>query len=133
MPTAAPIQKTAPLGASALPAGVASRRPYSYFVVGNLGAFALATGPAVAVALAWLRDRRVWLLVGGGLLVVALADLSGMSKAEVERIWVPFVPWVVLATAAFGIARARVRWVRPRLVLQVTSGLLIQLAVRSPW
>ncbi len=24
-----------------------------------------------------------------------------MSKAEVERIWLPFVPWALLATAAF--------------------------------
>ena len=62
-------------------AGVASRRPYAYFLLGNLAAFALALGPAVAVALAWLRDRAAWLLVGGGLTVVALADLSGMSKA----------------------------------------------------
>jgi hypothetical protein len=116
-------------------AGVASTRPYSYFVVGNLGAFALATGPAVAVALSWLRDRRAWLLVGGALLVVALADVSGMSKAEVERIWLPFVPWVVLATAAFGVGRSQAhdRWVRPWLALQVGTGLLVQLAVRSPW
>ncbi len=114
-------------------AGVGGRRPYSYFVVGNLGAFALAVGPAVAVALAWLRDRRVWLLVGGALVAVALADLSGMSKAEVERIWLPFVPWVVLATAAFGPGRTRAHWVRPWLVLQVTGGLLVELAVRSPW
>ncbi len=112
-------------------AGVASRRPYSYFVVGNLGAFAIAVGPAVAVALAWLRDRTVWLLVGGALLVVVLADVSGMSKAEVERIWIPFVPWVVLATAAFGGTRRR--WVSAWLGLQVASGLLVQLAVRSPW
>ncbi len=119
-------------------AGVASRRSYAYFLVGNLGAFAIATGPAVAVALAWLRDRGVWLLVGGALVVVALADLSGMSKAEVERIWVPFVPWVVLATAAFisdPDRRRRMRHptVRAWLGLQVASGLLVQLAVRSPW
>ena len=32
-------------------------RPYGYFVVGNLVAFAVAVGPATAVALARLRDR----------------------------------------------------------------------------
>ncbi len=86
--------------------GVAIHRPYSYFFFADIALFAVATGPAVAVALSNLRDRRVWLLVGAALAVVALADLSGMSKAEVERIWLPFVPWVVLATAALSRAAA---------------------------
>jgi len=115
-------------------AGVAGRRPYEYFVVGNVGAFALALGPAVAVALAWLRDRRVWLLAGGGLLVMVLADISGMSKAEVERIWLPFVGWVLLATAALGArSLARLPARRAWLALQVATGLAIEMAIRSPW
>jgi hypothetical protein len=114
-------------------AGVASRRPYEYFVVANLAAFALALGPAVAVALAWLRDSKLWLLVGGGLAAVALADLSGMSKAEVERIWLPFVPWIVLATAALGCRRKPSSPPRGWLGLQAASGFLLQVAVRSPW
>ncbi len=82
-------------------AGVASARDYGFFVpLGNPAAFALATGPAALVGLAHLRDRRLALLVGGGWLTVAVANLSGMSKAEVERIWLPFVPWVLLAAAA---------------------------------
>ncbi len=86
-------------------AGVAKHRPYSYFLVADLALFAVATGPAIAVGLGRLRDRNLWLLVGGVLAVVALADLSGMSKAEVERIWLPFVPWVALAR---GLGRPRV-------------------------
>ena len=78
--------------------GVASRRPYRYFLFADLAAFALALGPAAVVAIARLRDRRVWLLVGAALGAIAVADLSGMSKAEVERIWLPFVPWALLAT-----------------------------------
>ncbi len=114
-------------------AGVASRRPYSYFVVGNLGAFALAVGPAAAVGLARLRDRRVWLLVGGALLVVALADLSGMSKGEVERIWLPFVPWVLLATVAIVTTRMQTGWTRIWLCIQAAIAIAVQAAVRSPW
>lgn len=115
-------------------AGVGGRRPYGYFVFGNIGAFALALGPAVAVALMWLRDRRVWLLVGGGLLVMILADVSGMSKAEVERIWLPFVPWVLLATTALGAgALCRLGARRIWLALQIATGLAIEMAVRSPW
>jgi hypothetical protein len=31
---------------------------------------------------------------------VLVADLSGLSKGEVERIWLPFAPWVTVAAAA---------------------------------
>jgi hypothetical protein len=114
-------------------AGVASRRPYEYFVLGNLAAFALAVGPAVAIGLAVLRDRRVWLLVGAVLGVIVLADLSGMSKAEVERIWLPFTPWLLLATACIaGMRHASVK-LRALLCGQAAVALVIQAAVRSPW
>ncbi|NES27065.1 hypothetical protein GCE86_14690 [Micromonospora terminaliae] len=46
----------------------------------------LALGPAV-------------LLPAAAALVVATADLSGMSKAEVERIWLPFAVWLLIAAA----------------------------------
>jgi len=77
--------------------GVAASRPYPFFFVSNLAAFAVALGPAVCVGLTRLRDRAAWPLVGGGLAAVAIADLSGMSKGEVERIWLPFAPFVMLA------------------------------------
>jgi hypothetical protein len=120
-------------------AGVASRRPYAYFVVADIAAFAIAVGPAAAAGLAALRDRATWLLVGAALAVVALADLSGMSKAEVERIWLPFVPWVLLATTSLTVTAAgshrtraatRVRWL---LAAQVATALVLQVAIRSPW
>jgi methylthioxylose transferase len=30
---------------------------------------------------------------------VAAADVSGLSKAEVERIWLPFAVWLLVAVA----------------------------------
>ncbi|MBA3283352.1 MAG: hypothetical protein H0U29_14095 [Acidimicrobiia bacterium] len=81
-------------------AGVATRRPYAYFaLLGNPAAVAVALGPAVAVAFARVRDRRLWVLAGGALAAMAAADLSGLSKGEVERIWLPFVPWVLVLCA----------------------------------
>ena len=32
-------------------------------------------------------------------LAIAAADLSGLSKAEVERIWLPYAIWLLVATA----------------------------------
>jgi len=61
---------------------------------------ALAVGPAVVVALVRLRGRP-WLALSPVLAALLLADVSGLSKAEVERIWLPFYPWLTLATLAF--------------------------------
>ncbi len=81
-------------------AGIASHRPYGAYLVGDLAVLAIALGPAIAVAFGRLRDARMWLLVGSAMAAVAIADLSGMSKAEVERIWLPFMPALLVAGAA---------------------------------
>ena len=101
-------------------------RPYSYFVWANLGALVLVVGLAAAVGirrvLAGLpgRVREVrhdagtspelvlTALVVAALLAVAVADVSGMSKGEVERIWLPFAVWLVPAAAL--LPRSSVRW-----------------------
>ena len=109
---------------------LARARPYPYFLAANLAALLVALGPAVWVAVARLRDRRLWLLVGGALVAVLIADLSGLSKAEVERIWMPFMPWIAVATAgAFEGTAARRTW----LGINVVWALAIQALVWSPW
>jgi hypothetical protein len=100
-------------------AGVASVRGYGYFLVANLAVFALALGPAIAVALAHLRNRRIWIVVGSCLAAVAIADLSGMSASETERIWQPFMPLVLLAGCALD---------RPRVWLSVQLAVAVALA-----
>jgi hypothetical protein len=115
-------------------AGIGGERPYAAFFVANLACLALVLGPAIAVALARLRDRRVWLLVGAALVAIALADLSGMSKGEVERIWLPFVPWVLLAGGAMVATRAGRVAAAPRwLAVQAATALTLQTLVHTPW
>ncbi len=105
-------------------------RPYPFFVAANLAALLVALGPAVWVALARLRDRRLWLLVGAAIVAVAIADVSGLSKAEVERIWLPFMPWIAVAAGgAFDDASARRSW----LGVNVMWAIAVQSLVRSPW
>lgn len=108
---------------------IARVRPAWLFVWANLAAFAVVLGPAAWVGLVRLRDRRLWLLVGGATLAVAIADLSLMSKGEVERIWLPFAPWFLLAGAALGARRQRRLW----LDVQAAFAVAIQLWVVSPW
>jgi hypothetical protein len=105
---------------------VARFRPYSYFVVANIVVFATAIGPAIVVAVTRLRDHSARLIVGAGLAVVVLADMTGLSKAETERIWQPFMPLALLAGTA--LLRQR-RW----LALQVATAVTLAVCLRSPW
>ncbi|MGP3978485.1 hypothetical protein ACTWQF_31655 [Streptomyces sp. 8N114] len=59
------------------------------------GAGGLADGPAHRLG----SRERLALLVLAALLTIAVADLSGMSKAETERIWLPFLTWLLPAAA----------------------------------
>jgi hypothetical protein len=112
--------------------GIASSRPGVYLtLVGNPAALALAVGPAVAAGL-WAAARHAvgrrpdvaTSLALAALAAVALADLSQMSRGEVERIWLPFVPWLALAAPGDR---------RPWLAAQVAVGLTLQSTLVSPW
>ncbi|TDQ04343.1 hypothetical protein [Labedaea rhizosphaerae] len=81
--------------------GIGAIRPYSYWVWANLACLAVVVGPAVAPGLrrAFADRGRTSLpvvaLAGAALVAVLAADVSGLSKAETERIWLPFAVWLV--------------------------------------
>ena len=114
--------------------GAASMRSFSYWVWANLAALAISAGPAVGMGLARLLalarrlDRTLLLLIGAGFLMIAAADLSGMSKAEVERIWLPFIPWITLSLGLLS-----TRWARVALAVQLVSALLVQHLLYTSW
>lgn len=110
--------------------GVASTRPYDFFLLSNLAAFAVALGPAIAIGLGRVRERHLLLLVSAALAAVTLADLSGMSKGEVERIWLPFLPWVLLAAAALPQGPTAQRLL---LGAQLALGVAIQTSLATLW
>lgn len=113
--------------------GAGGIRPYGYFVWANLACTVLVvglatvaglrrTGAAAPGALGRLRigrttpaDRLV-LLVLSALLALLAADLSGMSKAETERIWLPFATLLLAATALLPRAGRR-HWLTAQAVL----------------
>jgi hypothetical protein len=118
--------------------GIAQDRPQAYWWYADLAALVVCAGPlllsglacaAVTASSAARRGARVALLLSGSaVLVVALADASGMSKAEVERIWLPFVPWL---TVSFALLPER--WRRWGLGLQVLAALLVQHLFYTSW
>ena len=118
--------------------GIAADRPAAYWLWGNLAALVLAAGPALGAGLARLAasgrallgsvDRPVVLLAAAAVATVLVADASRMSKAEVERIWLPFVPWLLLTTAL-----VPARWRGPLLAVQLGTALLLQHLLYTSW
>ena len=109
-------------------ASIAASRPYAYFVWANLAALLLAVGPAVVAGLRRVAAAPRALPVAAAVLAAAalaailLADLSGMSKAEVERIWLPFAVWLVVPCAL--LPRARY-WLAAQAVLALAVNHLL--------
>ena len=118
---------------------VGGRRQFWYWSWADLALLAISAGPLVGAGLAvllgqargWLRDletRTAAALALAGAAMVAAADLSMMSKAEVERIWLPFVPWLLVSCALLP-----ERWRRRGLVAQVVFALVVQHLFRTGW
>lgn len=127
--------------------GAGGVRPYWYWIWGNLAATTLAVGLATVAGLGRvfaLAPRavrnvrpgrsdlstpvlRLAVLVLAALLAILTADLSGMSKAETERIWLPFMLWLIPATAL--LPGRRRRW----LAGQAAVALLVNHLVFTGW
>jgi hypothetical protein len=103
-------------------------RPYAYTLLGNFAVFAVLVGPATAAAAGWVRHRSLAVLGGAALIAVLALDLAGVTRGEVERIWLPFAPWAVVVTAALP-----PRWVRPALLAQVLLAVVVQWTLRLSW
>ncbi|MFL6140404.1 MAG: hypothetical protein ACJ72N_00855 [Labedaea sp.] len=117
---------------------VAGVRPYGYWVWADLACLVLAVGPAAAAGLrravpammaTALRPRSaVALLVGAAATGVSAATLSGLSKAEVERIWLPFAVWLAAGGALLP-ASTRRGWLAAGAVL----ALLVNHVLLTNW
>jgi hypothetical protein len=80
-------------------AGIASMRPYWYWLFGSPVAFLLVLGlPISYYALRGLATAEP--LAVAILAVIAVAAVLGLTKAETERIWLFLAPFVCLAAAA---------------------------------
>lgn len=115
-------------------ASIAESRPYAYFVWANLAAVLFVLGPAVLAGLRRLAaapraaPAAVAALAAAGVAAIVLADVSGLSKGEVERIWLPLAVWTLAATAL--LPRAHVRgW----LAAQAGLALLINHLLLTVW
>ncbi|MFI9760067.1 hypothetical protein ACIHFB_19205 [Streptomyces sp. NPDC051963] len=116
--------------------GAGGTRPQAYWVWANLACQVLVVGLATAAGLRRTgvillrRDRtaafRLGVLVLAALVAMVAADLSGMSKAETERIWLPFALWLLPAGAFL-------TGVRGWLVAQAVLALLVNHLLLTGW
>ena len=104
-------------------AGIASIRPYPFWLLGSPVAFGVAIGLPIALyALrALARGEPIALALAA---IVVGASLLGLTKAETERIWLFLMPFAALA-AATALPLHRIRLIVAALAAQaLATGLL---------
>jgi methylthioxylose transferase len=121
--------------------GIASDRPFSYFVFANLAAWLISCSPLLAIGIVrsiaalgrarrgpWTQDRIVALLALSGVLAALVANFSALSKAETERIWLTFG-----LVAYAGLALLRGRSATWALAASATWALLVNHLLNTGW
>jgi hypothetical protein len=115
--------------------GIAMNRPFAYWSWANLASLTCAIGLPAAVALrravrpSAIRMRNGFnILMAAFVVVVLSADLSALSKAETERIWLPFAVWLIAAPAV--LPRRSHRFC---LSVQAMGALLINSLILTTW
>jgi hypothetical protein len=115
--------------------GIANDRPFQYWSWANFASVVCAIGLGSVAGIGRAFDvpaikRRSGLhpVVLGALAAIMFADLSMLSKAETERIWLPFTVWLT-AAGAFLPPRSHRWW----LALNVFGALLLNHFILTNW
>ena len=115
--------------------GVAKDRPFQYWAWANLACVVCAIGLGSVAGIGRVFDRAAirsrsgfTLLLLAMLAVIACADLSMLSKAETERIWLPFTVWLTAAPALLPV-RSHRAW----LAVNAVGALLLNSSIYTNW
>jgi len=107
--------------------GVASIRPYAFYLFGSPAAFLVMLGPVAWYASRSLGSREITAVALA--VAIAVTTLVGYTKAETERIWIFLVPMACLAAAR----ALPERHLRPVVVAMAIQALAIEVLFRTMW
>ena len=111
--------------------GKGDDRPYGYSFLADFAILGVLVGPATAVA-GWRRPGRVPAVLAVAALVGVLTlAVSGVTRLEVERIWLPYAPWMVALCAALPV-RGRLT-ARGWLLANAACAVVFQALVLGVW
>lgn len=118
-------------------AGTAQFRPFGYFMIANLAVALIAVGPVGFAGLVeFWRHRKpppmAWPLVAGAVLALLASHLSQYTRAEVERIWLLFYPWLMVAAGVPALTH-RPRSLAALVAVQASAAIVLQAALVSKW
>lgn len=115
--------------------GIAKDRPFQYWSWANLACVVCSIGlgsvAGISRAFDWTAVRRrsaLHLLLLAAVAAIVCADLSMLSKAETERIWLPFTVWLTAAPALLP-ARSHRAW----LAVNAAGALLLNSVIFTNW
>ena len=115
--------------------GIACDRPFQYWIWANLASVVCAVGLGSlagigkAFDLGSIRRRSgLHLLVIAAAAAIVVADLSQLSKAETERIWLPFMVWLTAAPVLLSV-RSQRWW----LALNIIIALVLNSVIFTNW
>ncbi|MBI2701565.1 hypothetical protein KQR54_04670 [Mycobacterium gordonae] len=115
--------------------GIAKDRPFQYWSWANLACVVCSIGlgsvAGISRAFDWAAVRRrsaLHLLLLAAVAAIVCADLSMLSKAETERIWLPFTVWLTAAPALLP-ARSHRAW----LAVNAAGALLLNSVIFTNW
>lgn len=115
--------------------GIASDRPFQYWGWANIASALCAIGlgsvagvSKVFDAAAIARRSGIHLIILAALAAIVCADLSMLSKAETERIWLPFTVWLPAGAAL--LPRCSHRW---WLAANIAGALVINHLIYTNW
>jgi hypothetical protein len=107
--------------------GAAAQRPYAFWLFGSPAAWITLLGPPIA----WLALRSLQRAEPAAVALAAIVVVSavaGFTKAETERIWLPYVPLACAAAAATPIVR-----LRTALVAMALIGIAVTVVFGTTW